>query len=105
MTSSFADDTKDAKQVNYTKDTAQLQDLNTIKARAAENMFFNENRFEVLKYGTNNNIKESTSYSTTQGITDTNTSLHDLEATVSNESKFSLHTHRSINKNGDQVGY
>lgn len=54
-------------------------------------MLFNENKFEVLRYGRNTAIKENTSYSTTHGKIETKSSLRDLGEIVSIEGKFSFH--------------
>ncbi|KAK3879685.1 hypothetical protein Pcinc_015766 [Petrolisthes cinctipes] len=82
ITSSFADDTRVTRKVKTHEDTELLQeDLNTIYRWAAENnMLFNESKFEALRYGSNNNIKEHTNYNTTQGPIDFKSDLCDLWA-------------------------
>ncbi|KAK3860036.1 hypothetical protein Pcinc_033886 [Petrolisthes cinctipes] len=83
VTSSFADDTRVTRKMNRPtqEDTVLLQeDLNTIYRWAAENnMLFNESKFEALRYGSNNNIKEHTYYNTTQDPIDVMSDLRDLQ--------------------------
>lgn len=93
--SSFADDTRVTRKINSEADTVLLQeDLNAVYKWAAENnMLFNEAKFEALRYGSNNVIKENTCYSTTQGTIDVKLNLRDLGVTASSDGRFSLHIH------------
>ena len=60
---SFADDTRATRGVATVADTICLQeDLNRIYNWTENvNMKLNDDKFEVLRYGTNNKLKESTS--------------------------------------------
>ncbi|KAK3890712.1 hypothetical protein Pcinc_005347 [Petrolisthes cinctipes] len=58
-----------------------------------QHMLFNESKFEALRYGSNNNIKEHTNYNTTQGSIDVKSDLRDLGITISSDGKFNLHIH------------
>ena len=62
----FADDTRIAKKVNTEEDVESLQDdLEILYSWQRENnMSFNSNKFEVLRYGRNTTLKESTCYLT-----------------------------------------
>ena len=90
MVSSFADDTRVTKNNTTIQDTKLLQrDLNKIYNWATENnMEFNETKFEVLRYGRDNNIKENTNYQTTKGTILGKDNLKDLGVIVSNEATF-----------------
>ena len=60
----FADDTRVLFSITDEDDVKTLQnDLKTIyKWQETNNMQFNSNKFELLRYGKNQHIKESTSY-------------------------------------------
>ena len=68
---SFADDTRATKSVSSIQDTITLQqDLNKIyKWSDIANMVLNDIKFELLRYGINNELKEATSYKTPSGAT------------------------------------
>ena len=67
--SSFADDTRAAKGISAVEDVEALQtDLQAIYKWSQENnMEFNSPKFECLRYGNNNDIKETTCYKTPSG--------------------------------------
>jgi len=62
--SSFADDARVLHAIKNEDDVKKLQnDLKTIyKWQQINKMQFNENQFELLRYGKNQDIKDSTSY-------------------------------------------
>jgi len=62
--SSFSDDTRVLLPITNEDDVLTLQNnLKTIyKWQQVNNMQFNENKFELLRYGKNRDIKDSTSY-------------------------------------------
>jgi hypothetical protein len=64
----FADDTRIGRKVNDEDDVESLQQdlLKLYKWQEDNNMLFNSSKFEVLRYGKNQSLKESTSYLTTQ---------------------------------------
>ena len=66
FTSSFADDTKIQRAVQSVEDAQLLQnDLNRIYEWAREfNMEFNAEKFQLLRYGTNDSLKAKTSCTT-----------------------------------------
>ena len=66
FTSLFADDTRVLREVKDEEDVEKLQaDLNILyEWQKKNNMEFNGKKFEVLWYGSNTNIKESTVYFT-----------------------------------------
>ena len=67
--SSFADDTRIGKSVINEEDTTILQDdLNKVYEWAsANNIFFNNNKFELLHYGLNTELKDVTGYVSSDG--------------------------------------
>ena len=67
---SFADDTHATRGVTTVADTICLQeDLNKIYNWTENtNMKLNDDKFKVLRYGTNNELKESTTYTTPKGL-------------------------------------
>ena len=66
IVSLFADDTRIAKQIADEEDVESLQsDLNRLYSwQVQNNMQFNGGKFEILRYGKNTTLKESTSYFT-----------------------------------------
>ena len=66
FTSLFADDTRVARKIECEDDVEQLQfDLDKLyKWQEENNMLFNGKKSEVMRYGSNNLMKESTSYFT-----------------------------------------
>ena len=64
VVSSFADDTRVSKKIGSPDDTEVLQqDLNKIYAWAERNnMQFNDDKFELMRYGTDTEIKNQTCY-------------------------------------------
>jgi hypothetical protein len=67
--SSFANDTRAGHSFASAEDAKLLQDdLNSVYNWAAENnMEFNSKKFELLRYGKNNDLKSSTSYTSNSG--------------------------------------
>lgn len=68
--SSFADDTRVGSAISSPEDANLLQrDLEAIYTWAeTNNMLFNENKFELLRYGKNQGLKDSTQYHTSTGL-------------------------------------
>jgi len=92
--SSFADDTRVGKSVQNEEDVQLLQqDLNQIYEWANQhNMTFNDTKFEMLRYGRNSELKESTSYvSNTGSIIQPKAALKDLGVTMSSSGDFKDH--------------
>ena len=97
--SSFADDTRIGRSVSTPEDAKLLQeDLNKVYKWAEENnMLFNDKKFEVIRYGNNTNLKESTNYVSNTGITiQPKTSTKDLGVVMSNTATFKDHIEKVI---------
>ena len=92
--SSFADDTRVAMRIDSTDDTNVLQrDLGSIyKWSHDNNMQFNSSKFECLRYGSNQELKEATSYISDDG-SDINEVEHlrDLGVIMSSTATFRRH--------------
>ena len=92
--SSFADDTRVSRRIKTEADVKDLQnDLQAIYRWAAtNNMQFNSDKFECLRYGSNKDIKEVTCYTSNTGSTITvKDSLRDLGVTMSSDGSFKKH--------------
>ena len=94
--SSFADDTRVGKGITTIVDTTQLQtDLNSIyKWSEDNNMMFNSDKFELIRYKTKNSkdIQIETSYLSNNGSTiEEKQHVRDLGVTLSNDATFSQH--------------
>ena len=62
-------------------------------------MKLNDDKFEVLRYGTNNELKESTTYTTPKGLPiETKTVVKDLGVVMSDENKFNKQIDHVITK-------
>ena len=88
--SSFADDTRVGKGITTIVDTTQLQtDLNSIyKWPEDNNMMFNSDKFELIRYKTNNSkdTQLETSYLSNNGSTiEEKQQMRDLGVTLSND--------------------
>lgn len=99
--SSFADDTRVLKSISSHEHCKQLQmDLDSIyKWQTNNNMLFNEDKFELLRYGRNEHIKEFTDYQgPNQNIINEKSSVKDLGVTMSNNLTFTEHINKVCNK-------
>nr|XP_053656082.1 uncharacterized protein LOC128704893 [Cherax quadricarinatus] len=97
--SSFADDTRICMTVSSIADTARLQaDINQIFQWAAENnMKFNDEKFQLLRYGKHEEIKSSSEYKTNSGHKiERNTNVKDLGVIMSEDLTFKDHNIVSI---------
>ena len=93
-TASFADDTRISRPIKNIADTIALQnDLETVYNWQRENnMLFNDEKFELLRYGKNVEIKSQTTYSGPTGtIIQEKSSIRDLGVTMSNSLRFNDH--------------
>ena len=90
--SSFADDTRISKVITDHQDAQDLQaDLNKVTKGASDNnMAFNENKFELLRYGNNTHLETSQYLVGNQKIEE-KTSVKDLGIQVSNDFQFAAH--------------
>ena len=91
---SFADDTRATNGISDNTDVSNLQtDLNTIYQWSRDNnMAFNESKFELIRYGPQQMLKDSTFYTRPGGekITEKD-HVKDLGITMSNTGNFSEH--------------
>ena len=91
----FADDTRIARKVNSEEDIESLQaDLEKLyKWQDSNNMQFNSKKFEILRYGKNQDLKNSTFYLTPNQdeIIEEKECLRDLGILMSNDATFSSH--------------
>ena len=88
IASMFADDTRVLGNIASEEDVEKMQsDLNKIYKWAEDNnMLFNNSKFEILRYGTNTEIKHSTFYLTANDeIIEEKESLRDLGVIVNNQ--------------------
>ena len=98
---SFADDTRATKSVKSMEDVAVLQnDLETIyKWTSTNNMELNDVKFEALRYGKNEEVKQSSEYTTPTGKTiKTKESVKDLGVYMSNDCLFKTQINAVIEK-------
>ena len=94
IASMFADDTRVLGNIASEEDVEKLQsDLEKIyKWAENNNMLFNNNKFEVLRYGKNTEIRDSTFYlSANDDIIEENESLRDLGVMINNQGTFNDH--------------
>ena len=99
---SFADDTRVAKEIKDLHSSTKLQsDTNSIYKWAEDNnMQFNEDKFEVLRYKTNKNIvQDTTSYHASDGsLIKESPSVRDLGVILSTDCTFQKHISETIQK-------
>ena len=92
--SSFADDTRVSRGVADVADASALQrDLEVVYQWAEDNnMFFNNLKFECLRYGIDSTLKLTTNYTSPSGsIIDDKEHVRDLGVTMSSDGSFSEH--------------
>lgn len=92
--SSFADDTKVSLGIETIDDIERLQtDLNTVFQWARENnMQFNEDKFQLMRYGENQEIKENTTYTTESAMQiSRKIDVTDLGVIMSENMSFKVH--------------
>ena len=102
FTSLFAYDTRVLKAIIDEEDVEKLQgDLDKLyECQESNNMLFNGKKFEILRYGTNANLKESTVYFTPNynDVIEEKDSLRDLGIIMTNDGKFSNHVEHVCSK-------
>ena len=104
----FADDTRVLGNIASEEDVEKMQaDLNKIYKWAEENnMLFNKNKFELLRYGTNTEIKHSTFYlSADVEIIEEKENLRDLGVIVNNQGTFDEHIDHICSKVKQKSGW
>ena len=105
----FADDTRIVRAVDTEDDVEELQsDLDRIYSWQEENnMEFNSNKFEVMRYGRNKSLKESTTYFTPdwKDTIEEKETLRDLGVIMSNDASFSNHVELVCSKVKQKSGW
>ena len=99
--SMFADDTRLIGKIASEEDVDNFQrDLNLIYEWAeTNNMQFNDKKFELMRYGPNEDIKQSTSYKSSDGSTiEEKQKLRDLGSIMNNEATFDDHIELVVSK-------
>ena len=91
----FADDTRIVKGVKDETDVEKLQsDLDKLyQWQESNNMLFNGKKFEMLRYGKNEDLKNSTMYLTpgAEDFIEVKEDLRDLGIQMADNAKFSIH--------------
>ena len=103
---SFADDTRVMKGVSNVREASQLQgDLfNVYDWAESNNMEFNSLKFEILRYGADEALKQLTNYLTNIGtIIDEKDSVKDLGIIMSNDGSFTEHVNHVVDKAKTQM--
>jgi hypothetical protein len=106
--SSYADDSKADKKIKSTDDGKILQtEVNKLYNWTECNLMeFNSSKFEVLRIGDNNNLKEEIKYKTPEGNTIPETELtKDLGVYFNNKGNFSDHIKLKASKAKQMCGY
>jgi ribonuclease P/MRP protein subunit RPP40 len=105
----FADDTRIVKPVKDFDDVEDLQaDLETLYLwQDQNNMKCNGNKFELLRYGRDEDLKFSTNYLTpgAEEIIDNNECLRDLGVMMSDDAKFTEHVYHVCSKVCQKCGW
>lgn len=105
---SFADDTRVSCSVAEKGDTEALQnDLSLLyKWADANNMRFNSSKFELIRYGTNDELKGQTGYKSYDGSPILAVAkLRDLGVTMSNDASFTAHIQEIARLARNQMGW
>lgn len=92
--SSFADDTRIGRDVNEPNDVSELQkDMEAIYDWAeSNNMQFNTDKFECVRYGKDEELKSSTQYTAQDGkVIETKDAVRDLGIVMSCDGAFTAH--------------
>lgn len=106
--SSFADDSRATGKVNSESDIVAIQhDLDRIYQWAeANNMLFNSTKFECMRYGANQNIKNTTNYiSDTGKVIERKTSVRDLGVTMTDDATFNRHIAEVVKSATEKCGW
>ena len=104
--SCFADDTRIHLGIKDEEDTQMLQnDLQKLyKWEDTNNMNFNANKFELLRYGKEQEIKSATTYkSYDDSNIDDNEKVRDLRIMMSNTATFTHHIKNIVKKARDKM--
>ena len=108
FSSSFADDTRIGKGIRNVSDASKLQgDLNTIYGWAeTNNMQFNIDKFELIRYGNNAILNYCTSYCTGNGeIIQQKDDVKDLGIIMSDTLEFATHIEKVVTSMKNMSGW
>ena len=105
----FVDDAKVKKQIETEEDVEHLQEsMNKLYEWETKNkMKFNGSKFQVLRYGPNEELKNNTMYFTGQmeEVITQFSSLRDLGVIMSDDAKFDCHIEKVVRKVRQKVGW
>ena len=105
----YVDDTKAKKGIKMEEDVESLQDdLNKMYDWATENnMEFNGTKFQVMRYGENETLKENTIYFTDKmnHVIEEFENLKDLGVIMNNEANFKDHIDKAVRKARQKMGW
>ena len=99
LIASFADDTRATKGLANETDAVDLQEdlFHIYQWSVTNNMEFNDLKFELLRYGTNTELKHNTSYiSPTFKLIEEKDAVKDLGVTLSSDATFKQHINNVI---------
>ena len=104
----FADDTRLVGNIASEEDAIEFQkDLNLIYEWAElNNMQFNDKKFELIRYGQDEELKKSTSYKSSDGSQiEEKRKLRDLGIIINNEANFNDHVEHIVSKVKQKTGW
>ena len=107
----FVDDTKIKDVISEDEDVEKLQaELDKLfEWQEKNNMLFNGSKFQLLRYGPKEELKNNTLYFTdnTQHVIERYSSVRDLGVILSDDGRFEIHIEKVIKKRSDkkQAGY
>ena len=105
----YVDDTKLKKPINNEIDVESLQeDLETLYSWAEENnMKFNGTKFQLLRFGDNNDIKDDTIYfrDNMSNVIDQFETVKDLGIIMNNQANFNDHLEKAVRKSRQKMGW
>lgn len=105
---SYADDTKIMHRICSTKDAEDLQrDLDAVYNWAEQmNMEFNDSKFELLRYGKNQELKAMTGYLASNGSTiEESQSVRDLGIMMASDGSFKEHIEKTVQGASNLCGW
>ena len=105
---SFADDTRILKIIENKLDSEHLQEdlYTTYEFADTNNLQFNDNKFELIKFGFNFDLKNETSYKNPTGqLIEEKSKVKDLGVTISNDLKFTDHINNVVSKCRQIIGF
>ena len=106
--SSFADDTRIGRAIASIEEAQELQkDLNSIYQWASDNnMQFNCDKFECIRYGQNRVLQAATSYkSNTDNVIKIKDTVMDLGVTMSSDATFKMHIMNTVTAANKMCGW